>query len=457
MHGTLMLFFVLTVAPRLRLRQPHPSCTDRRAPHGVSSPQRAWPCGPPPLRSSFSSPHFCVPGGSPIAGWTSYPPLSASSLAGPGEGPGQDLWLAGIALFAIGGTIGAVVTLTTIVKLRCAGMTWTRLPLTVWGWFTAALLAVPAFSVLLAAILLLFCDRHLGSAFFIPHGDVINSTLISHARLRLTASLASSLLVLRSSRGLHRHPPRHGPHLHGHRQLRAPPRLRLPPHDRDHARHRPARHPRLGTSHVRRRPQSIRRNRLRRCLARHRCSRHRKSPQLDRDRLALAPIPHHTHALRARVRLAVHLRRPHRHHRRAAHPRRVPAQHLLRRRPLPPHHGHGRRLRPLLRDLLLVPSARPRSYRTLACFPSAWAAGTSGSHCSSPTQHFCQCTSPAWPANLATTRSSPASTHPHKRSSAAPQIFQLHITGGAFALGLTQLLFLYNIIRTLRSPARAPT
>ena len=47
---------------------------------------------------------FLVPGGSPIAGWTSYPPLSASALAGPGEGAGQDLWLASIALFAIGGT-----------------------------------------------------------------------------------------------------------------------------------------------------------------------------------------------------------------------------------------------------------------------------------------------------------------------------------------------------------------
>ena len=58
-------------------------------------------------------------------------------------------------------------------------MTWRRLPLTVWGWFTAALLAVPAFSVLLAAIVLLFCDRHLGTAFFIPRGDLINATLVS--------------------------------------------------------------------------------------------------------------------------------------------------------------------------------------------------------------------------------------------------------------------------------------
>src|SRR6185437_1709368 len=122
---------------------------------------------------------FFVPGGSPIAGWTSYPPLSVSALAGPGEGAGQDLWLASIALFGIGGAVGAVVMLTTIVKLRCTGMTWRRVPLTVWGWFTGALLAVPAFSVLLAAIVLLFCDRHLGGPIFIPRADDINATLIS--------------------------------------------------------------------------------------------------------------------------------------------------------------------------------------------------------------------------------------------------------------------------------------
>jgi cytochrome c oxidase subunit 1 len=52
-------------------------------------------------------------------------------------------------------TISAVNTLTTIVKLRCEGMTWARLPLTVWGWFTAAMLSVIAFSVLLAALVLL--------------------------------------------------------------------------------------------------------------------------------------------------------------------------------------------------------------------------------------------------------------------------------------------------------------
>jgi cytochrome c oxidase subunit 1 len=180
MHGTLMLFFVLTVAPQSGFG-------NLILPAQIGARRMAFPrlnalgmwitaAGLVVLLCAF-----LVPGGSPIAGWTSYPPLSASALAGPGEGAGQDLWLASIALFAIGGTLAAVVMLTTMVKLRCAGMTWRRVPLTVWGWLTAALLAVPAFSVLLAAIVLLLCDRHLGSAFFIPRADVINATLVSRS------------------------------------------------------------------------------------------------------------------------------------------------------------------------------------------------------------------------------------------------------------------------------------
>jgi cytochrome c oxidase subunit 1 len=178
MHGTLMLFFVLTVAPLSgfgNLILPAQIGARRMAFPRLNA-LGMWTTAAALIVLLCA---FVVPGGSPIAGWTSYPPLSASALSGPGEGAGQDLWLASLALFAIGGTIGAVVLLTTIVKLRCKGMTWLRLPLTVWGWFTAALLAVPAFSVLLAALLLLFCDRHLGSAFFIPRADYINATLIA--------------------------------------------------------------------------------------------------------------------------------------------------------------------------------------------------------------------------------------------------------------------------------------
>jgi cytochrome c oxidase subunit 1 len=178
MHGTLMLFFVLTVAPQSGFG-------NLILPSQIGASRMAFP------RLNLLSLTLTaialvalltatlVPGGAPISGWTSYPPLSATPLAGPGQGYGLDCWLVSIALFAIASTLNAVNTLTTVVRLRCEGMIWQRLPLTVWGWFTAALLSILAFSVLLAALLLLFCDRHLHTAFFIPSNDLINGVLLN--------------------------------------------------------------------------------------------------------------------------------------------------------------------------------------------------------------------------------------------------------------------------------------
>jgi len=175
-HGTIMLFFVLTTAPQAGF-------SNLVLPAQIGARRMAFPAA---NAASFwltaaalvvlSSSTF-VPGGAPISGWTAYPPLSAVPSAGPGQGAGMDFWLASLALFAIASTISSINTLVTIIRLRCEGMTWERLPLTVWGWFTAALLSVIAFSVLLAAILLLFCDRHAGTSFFLPAGDLVNGVL----------------------------------------------------------------------------------------------------------------------------------------------------------------------------------------------------------------------------------------------------------------------------------------
>jgi cytochrome c oxidase subunit 1 len=123
-----------------------------------------------------------VEGGAAISGWTAYPPLSAVASAGPGQGLGMDLWLLSIALYGLGGIANAVNTLATIVAYRCEGMDWDRLPLTVWAWFTGAMLILIAFGVLFAALVLLFCDRHAGTSFFLPAGDLVNGTLVAAGR-----------------------------------------------------------------------------------------------------------------------------------------------------------------------------------------------------------------------------------------------------------------------------------
>ena len=176
LHGTLMVFFVLTTAPQSgfgNLILPA-QIGARRMAFPILNAISFWITALA-LITLLSS--IFVPAGAAISGWTAYPPFSAVASAGPGQALGMDLWLASIALFAIGATGSAINTLTTIIRLRCEGMTWERLPLTVWGWFTASLLSILAFSVLLAALLLLFCDRHAGTSFFIPTGDLVSGTL----------------------------------------------------------------------------------------------------------------------------------------------------------------------------------------------------------------------------------------------------------------------------------------
>ncbi len=175
-HGTIMLFFVLTTAPQAgfgNLILPS-QIGARRMAFPVVNALSFWVTAGALvilLSSTF------VSGGNAISGWTAYPPLSAVASAGPGQGLGMDLWLASIALFAVGSTMSSINVLVTVIRMRCEGMLWGRLPLTVWGWITAAMLSILAFSVLLAALLLLFCDRHLGTGFYLPVGDVVNGTL----------------------------------------------------------------------------------------------------------------------------------------------------------------------------------------------------------------------------------------------------------------------------------------
>jgi cytochrome c oxidase subunit 1 len=175
-HGTIMLFFVLTTAPQAgfgNLILPAQIGARAMAFPGLNAAS-FW------LTALALITLLCstfAPGGAAISGWTAYPPLSAIPSSGPGQALGMDLWLASIALFAIASTASSINTLTTILRNRCPGMTWERLPLTVWGWFTAALLSIIAFSVLLAAILLLFCDRHASTSFFLPNGDLVNGIL----------------------------------------------------------------------------------------------------------------------------------------------------------------------------------------------------------------------------------------------------------------------------------------
>jgi cytochrome c oxidase subunit 1 len=107
---------------------------------------------------------FFVPLGPPQAGWTAYAPLSTTIGA---PGPGQTLWVVAIYLNGASSVMGAVNYITTVLRLRAPGMTWFRLPLTVWGFFLTSILNALFVPVLAAAMVLLLFDRVLGTQFFI--------------------------------------------------------------------------------------------------------------------------------------------------------------------------------------------------------------------------------------------------------------------------------------------------
>jgi cytochrome c oxidase subunit 1 len=112
---------------------------------------------------------FFVPGGAPGTGWTAYAPLS-SVAAYNGTQIGQSLW--GVALFVNGlsSIAGATNYITTIVNMRAPGMSMFRMPLTVWSLFITAILLILAVPVLSAAAAMLFADLNFGTSFFSPAG-----------------------------------------------------------------------------------------------------------------------------------------------------------------------------------------------------------------------------------------------------------------------------------------------
>ncbi len=181
LHGTLMVFFVLTVAPQAGFG-------NFLLPLQLGARQMALPRI---NRLSFwmtfgalavllSS--FFVGDGPATAGWTSYAPLSAvGSIAGPGEGLGQNLWLIAIGLFCLATVLGSVNFITTTLSLRARGMTLMRLPLPCWAWFLTAVMSLLSFAVLLAACTLLMMDRVAGTSFFLPAGLVVSGELLHHS------------------------------------------------------------------------------------------------------------------------------------------------------------------------------------------------------------------------------------------------------------------------------------
>ncbi|HEX4544448.1 MAG TPA: cbb3-type cytochrome c oxidase subunit I [Candidatus Acidoferrum sp.] len=181
MHGTIMVFFVLTTAP-------FAAFGNYFLPIQVGAEDMPFP------RFNMMSfwitflaflvlmSSFFLGDGPTLGGWTQYAPLNAiGSVSGPGEGLGVVLWATSIALFCIGQLLGALNFISTTLDLRVKGMSLMRLPLSAWAWFITSCMGLTAFAVLLPACILVILDHVAGTSFFVASGLVINDQLLPHS------------------------------------------------------------------------------------------------------------------------------------------------------------------------------------------------------------------------------------------------------------------------------------
>ena len=142
LHGSLMVFFVLTAAPQFGFGYFF-------LPLQIGANDMAFP-----LLSGFSF-------------WLTLVSLSTISVSFflPIHA-GMQLWLCGVVLFSVAAILSSVNFCTTVTDCRTEGMSLTRLPLTVWAWYVTAVLSLLIFAILLAACALLISDWYFATQFF---------------------------------------------------------------------------------------------------------------------------------------------------------------------------------------------------------------------------------------------------------------------------------------------------
>jgi cytochrome c oxidase subunit I len=113
-----------------------------------------------PVAGSLLVGSLLAPGGAAGTGWTLYPPLSVQS------GMGMDMAIFGIHLLGMSSIMGSINIITTILNLRAPGMTLMRMPLFSWTWLITAYLLIAVMPVLAGAVTMLLTDRHFGTSFF---------------------------------------------------------------------------------------------------------------------------------------------------------------------------------------------------------------------------------------------------------------------------------------------------
>jgi len=180
MHGTIMVFFVLTAGLS-------GTFSNLLIPLQIGARDMASP-----FINMLSYWFFLLAGiimmislfvqtGPASGGWTAYPPLSALESASSGSGVGMTLWLASMTMFIVSSLMGGLNYVATILNMRTKGMTMFRMPLTIWAFFFTAVLGVLSFPVLLSGCILLIFDRSFGTSFYLSDIFINGEPLLNGA------------------------------------------------------------------------------------------------------------------------------------------------------------------------------------------------------------------------------------------------------------------------------------
>src|SRR3989304_495641 len=335
MHGTIMVFFVLSLAPVSGFG-------NLLIPMQIGARDMAfpflnmlsfWTVVPGAILIIAS---VFVPGGAAAAGWTAYPPLSAVQSAIPGSQMGQTLWIIGMVFFIAAFTMGGLNFVVTILNLRTKGLSMMRLPLTTWAQFVVGILGLlPCPARGRGPPLLRSPCRH----HFFPSQWRLCSRPVVPQPGRHAAALAASFLVPGPSRGLHHHAARHGILFGYSGNLFSASHFRLPLDGICHPRHR---HPELsgmGASHVHKRHEPLSGQRVRHDYLGHRYPLRRQSLQLAVNALGGENPLHHSDVVRPGDRFPVRDRGADRNLPRHQRRRYSAPRYVLRGGSFPFHHG----------------------------------------------------------------------------------------------------------------------
>ncbi|NJC25172.1 cytochrome c oxidase subunit I [Neolewinella antarctica] len=166
MHGTILVFFVLTAGLS-------GTFSNLLIPLMIGARDMASP-----LLNMLSYWFFFISGmvmfsslflstGPFAGGWVAYPPLSALPQAMDGSGAGMTLWTISLVLFVVSVLLGGINYITTVLNLRTKGMSMWRLPLPIWAFFVTAIIGLLSFPVLTSAFFLMMLDRGVGTSFYL--------------------------------------------------------------------------------------------------------------------------------------------------------------------------------------------------------------------------------------------------------------------------------------------------